>query len=107
MAKLIRNGALNGQLRLLIAPSSVKVLSRRSAKSLTALNDENYYRTPTKRSSKYNDQDPSSSVSTGRNRSIPRSYGEKNNRDRSSIQPFEPLEPLPRKKNKNFIEKIK
>ncbi len=108
MAILIRNAAHDGQLRLLIVPSSIKILSKRSAKSLTALNDPDYYRTSTLRS-KYDDQDPLSSVSTGKYRSIPRFHSEHNYRDRSSILNnylSEPSEPLPRKKNFILKQKI-
>jgi len=45
VANLIRNAAHTGTLRLFIAPNSVKVLSKRSAKSLSSINDDRYYRT--------------------------------------------------------------
>lgn len=100
MTNLIRNAIHHGTLRLFIAPNNVKILSKRSAKSLSSLNDDHYYRDSTFRS-KYNDQ---KRLSTGRHGSIPRLYDEQNNRDQlyainnSMNYSSEPTEPLPRKK---------
>lgn len=87
VANLIRAAALNGALRLLIAPSDVKVLSKRSAKSLSSINDDRSYRT------KSNDYESTTTMS--RYRSQPRLNDDQNN-DYFS----EPTEPLPRKKKK-------
>jgi hypothetical protein len=95
VARLIRNAAHNGRLRLFIAPNSVKVLSKRSGKSLSTINDDRFYQDSASRSRHY-DSEKSSIAS--RNRSVQRHYFEQNNRYSS-----EPTEPLPRKKN--FIQK--
>lgn len=87
VANLLRNAAHNGVLHLFIAPNSIKVLSKRSAKSLSSINDDRYYRLkPTDL-----EQLSTSSSSKNKNRSISRLNGEQNNYS------SEPTEPLPRK----------
>ena len=101
MAALIRNGTYNNKLRVLIAPSDVKVLSRRSARSLTALNDTNYSRNSSVRS-KYDE--PYTSSSVDRHRSNSHRHDERDYRRRLSLTTSsnrhraEPSEPLPRKR---------
>jgi len=98
VANLLRNAAHNGVLRLFIAPNSIKVLSKRSAKSLSSINDDRYYRLKLK-----DLEQSSTSSSSNKYRSIPRLNGEQNN---SNNQLSEPTEPLPRretKKTKNFF----
>lgn len=87
MANLLRNAGYNGNLRLFIAPNSIKVLSKRSTKSLSSINDDQYYRL------KPNNLEQSSARS--KQRSAPRLNSEQNNFNNYSS---EPTEPLPRKK---------
>ena len=47
MKNLIRHAASKNALKLLVAPSSVKQLTKRSAKSLAALDDDRRYQTTT------------------------------------------------------------
>ena len=110
VALLIRNAANNGKLRVLIAPSGVKVLSRRSARSLTALNDTNYSRNSTIRS-KYDDQYSSSSVdryrSSSSRRPDERNYQHRSTTNRNSNQHLsEPSEPLPRRINFSLTKHV-
>ncbi len=100
MASLIRTAAMNGTLLLFIAPNGVKVLSKRSARSLSRSNDRSYQDIAARL--RYSDDEQPSS--TRINRSVPRIHAQQNNRDRSPDNYLsEPSEPLPR--NTQFLRK--
>ncbi|CAF1164166.1 unnamed protein product [Rotaria sordida] len=97
---LIKNIYQNEDLRLLIAPKSVKPLTKRSAKSLLTLNDDPHYQNRTLHSI-YDEQKPLSSTNTYQ--SVLGLHGEFNKRDQLypindfSSGLFEPTDPWQRK----------
>lgn len=94
--QLIRTATRNGILRLFVSPHDIKVLSQRSSKSMTSLNDSRHYNGSAQ--SRYQDGSLSS-----RDRSIPRHYSSQTNRSRPNLSnvPYayssEPSAPLARR----------